>query len=35
MKVKDLLRVLSAMDPEANVVLGSQPGYPMEYALRA
>ena len=34
MKVRDLLTMLADVDPEANVLLGTQPGYPMEYALR-
>lgn len=33
MKVKDLLAILRDLDPEANVVLSTQPSYPMEYAL--
>ncbi len=34
MKVKELIEILSTLDPEAAVVLASQPSYPMEYALR-
>ena len=33
MKVKDLFAILRDLDPEANVVLATQPHYPMEYAL--
>ena len=33
MKVKDLLAILSDLDPEADVLLASQPNYPIEYRL--
>ena len=33
MKVKHLLRILSEMDLEADVLIASQPGHPMEYAV--
>jgi hypothetical protein len=33
MKVKDLLAILRETDPEANVVLNTQPHYPLEHAL--
>ena len=33
MKVKDLLQVLSGVDPDANVLIAAQPTYPIEYAL--
>ncbi len=33
MKVKDLLRILSEMDPNADVLIAAQPSHPMEYAV--
>lgn len=33
MKVKELIKILKDCDPNAEVVLATQPGYPMEHAL--
>ncbi len=33
MKVKDVLAILADLDPEANVLLATQPSYPMESTL--
>jgi len=33
MKVKEMIKILKDCDPNAEVALASQPGYPFEYAL--
>ena len=33
MKVKELIEILEDMDPEATVLLASQPSWPFEYGL--
>jgi hypothetical protein len=33
MKVKELIEILEDMDPEATVLLASQPNWPFEYGL--
>jgi len=34
MKVSDLLRMLEGCDPDANVLIMSQPNWPFEYSVR-
>jgi hypothetical protein len=33
MKVKDLIELLEDLDPEANVLIASQPNWPFEYSV--
>jgi hypothetical protein len=33
MKVREMIDILSRLDPEATVYIAAQPGYPVEYAL--